>query len=50
MTKSFRTFALSALVGLGTLAGAIGATTSNADASSIYIGNNHHGVHIGIPL
>ncbi len=48
MTKSFRTFALSALVGFGTLAGALATTTSNADASSIYIGHKHHGVHIGI--
>ena len=48
MTKSFRTFALSALVGPATLPGAIGATTTNADATSIYIGNKHNGVHIGI--
>ena len=45
MFKNFRTFALSALVGFGTLAGALGATTSNADATSIYIGygyKHHH--------
>ncbi|MCB1382892.1 MAG: hypothetical protein KDJ73_08170 [Notoacmeibacter sp.] len=46
MIKNFRTFALSALVGFGTIAGALGATTSNADATSIYIGYGYkHGYH-----